>query len=155
MARPDEDGLIARYFAPLAGPGADGLRDDAATLSPIALFLQADIVVKVREATPDEMGRLRADQTLIAPLSAIVESLTPREQDIHYVGGHDPVPEPDVGVDAAFGCRGSDVVQNGSAVGDGLGGGPRPEPVAQGVHIGVRADAGIPEQIPRTADLRA
>ena len=34
MARPDEDGLIARYFAPLAGPGADGLRDDAATLSP-------------------------------------------------------------------------------------------------------------------------
>ena len=33
-ARPDEDALIARYFAPLAGPGALGLRDDAAVLRP-------------------------------------------------------------------------------------------------------------------------
>jgi two-component system chemotaxis sensor kinase CheA len=32
-----------------------------------------------------------AEQTLVAPLSAIVESLTPRVQDIHYVGGHDAV----------------------------------------------------------------
>lgn len=32
--RPSEDALIARYFAPLAGPGADGLRDDAAVLAP-------------------------------------------------------------------------------------------------------------------------
>jgi two-component system chemotaxis sensor kinase CheA len=32
-----------------------------------------------------------AEQTLVAPLSAIVESLTPRAQDIHYVGGHDAV----------------------------------------------------------------
>ncbi len=31
-----------------------------------ALFAAADVVVKVREATADEMGRLRADQTLIA-----------------------------------------------------------------------------------------
>ena len=31
-----------------------------------ALFAAADIVVKVREATSEEMGRLRADQTLIA-----------------------------------------------------------------------------------------
>ena len=31
-----------------------------------ALFAAADVVVKVREATTDEMGRLRADQTLIA-----------------------------------------------------------------------------------------
>ncbi|MCA2010465.1 Re/Si-specific NAD(P)(+) transhydrogenase subunit alpha [Cereibacter sphaeroides] len=31
-----------------------------------ALFAAADIVVKVREATTEEMGRLRADQTLIA-----------------------------------------------------------------------------------------
>ena len=29
-----EDALIARYFAPLSGPGADNLRDDAATLTP-------------------------------------------------------------------------------------------------------------------------
>lgn len=48
MARPDENGLIARYFAPLAGPGADGLRDDAATLSPSPgcdLVLTADAIV--------------------------------------------------------------------------------------------------------------
>lgn len=32
-----------------------------------------------------------AEQTLVAPLSAIVESLTPRVEDIHYVGGHDAV----------------------------------------------------------------
>jgi thiamine-monophosphate kinase len=32
MPRPSEDELIATYFAPLAGPGAFGLRDDAAVL---------------------------------------------------------------------------------------------------------------------------
>ena len=32
-----------------------------------------------------------AGQTLVAPLSAIVESLTPRGEDVHYVGGHDAV----------------------------------------------------------------
>lgn len=34
MARPSEEGLIASYFAPLAGPGALGLADDAALLAP-------------------------------------------------------------------------------------------------------------------------
>jgi thiamine-monophosphate kinase len=33
MQRPSEDELIAAYFAPLAGPGAFGLRDDAALLA--------------------------------------------------------------------------------------------------------------------------
>jgi thiamine-monophosphate kinase len=33
MNRPSEDELIATYFAPLAGPGAFGLRDDAAILA--------------------------------------------------------------------------------------------------------------------------
>lgn len=32
--RPSEDDLIARYFAPLAGPGGLGLRDDAALVAP-------------------------------------------------------------------------------------------------------------------------
>ncbi|MEE7493928.1 thiamine-phosphate kinase [Methylobacterium oryzae] len=47
-ARASEEGLIARYFAPLAGPGADGLRDDAATLTPAPghdLVVTADAVV--------------------------------------------------------------------------------------------------------------
>jgi len=42
-------------------------------------------------AVLDGMVVSAADQTLVAPLSAIVESLTPRVEDIHYVGGHDAV----------------------------------------------------------------
>ena len=34
--RPSEDDLIARYFAPIAGPGGLGLRDDAARIAPLA-----------------------------------------------------------------------------------------------------------------------
>ncbi|MDB5511037.1 MAG: thiamine-phosphate kinase [Enterovirga sp.] len=48
MDRPGEDELIARYFAPLAGPAGLGLLDDAALLSPPAgcdLVLTADAVV--------------------------------------------------------------------------------------------------------------
>lgn len=57
MARPDEDGLIARYFAPLAGPGADALRDDAATLTPSPghdLVLTADAIVAGVHYFPDD-----------------------------------------------------------------------------------------------------
>ncbi len=46
--RPSEEALIARFFAPLAGPGADGLRDDAASLAPSPghdLVLTADAIV--------------------------------------------------------------------------------------------------------------
>ncbi|WP_333896349.1 chemotaxis protein CheA [Brevundimonas aurantiaca] len=42
-------------------------------------------------AVLDGMVVTAADQTLIAPLPAIVESLTPQESDLHYVGGLDPV----------------------------------------------------------------
>ena len=34
VQRPSEDSLIARFFAPIAGEGALGLKDDAARLSP-------------------------------------------------------------------------------------------------------------------------
>jgi thiamine-monophosphate kinase len=34
MSRPNEDDLIARYFAPLAGPAGLGLRDDVALMTP-------------------------------------------------------------------------------------------------------------------------
>lgn len=56
-ARASEDGLIARYFAPLAGPGADGLRDDAATLTPTPghdLVLTADAIVAGVHYFPDD-----------------------------------------------------------------------------------------------------
>ncbi|HYC73377.1 chemotaxis protein CheA [Brevundimonas sp.] len=42
-------------------------------------------------AVLDGMVVTAADQTLVAPLTAIVESLTPRAEDVHYVGGHDAV----------------------------------------------------------------
>ena len=42
-------------------------------------------------AVLDGMVVSAAEQTLVAPLSAIVESLTPRVEDIHHVGGHDAV----------------------------------------------------------------
>ncbi len=67
MAGPDrasEEGLIARYFAPLAGPGADGLRDDAATLTPTPghdLVVTADAVVAgihyFSDDPPDSIAR--------------------------------------------------------------------------------------------------
>lgn len=42
-------------------------------------------------AVLDGMVVTAAEQTLVAPLSAIVESLTPRAEDVHYVGGKDAV----------------------------------------------------------------
>jgi thiamine-monophosphate kinase len=48
MSRLTEQDLIARYFAPLAGPGGLGLRDDAALLAPAPgteLVLTADALV--------------------------------------------------------------------------------------------------------------
>jgi two-component system chemotaxis sensor kinase CheA len=42
-------------------------------------------------AVLDGMVVAAAEQTLIAPLPAIVESLTPQEADLHFVGGVDPV----------------------------------------------------------------
>ena len=42
-------------------------------------------------AVMDGMVVSAAEQTLVAPLTAIVESLLPRAADVHYVGGHDAV----------------------------------------------------------------
>lgn len=57
MARAGEEALIARYFAPLAGPGAEGLRDDAASLTPTAghdLVVTADAIVAGVHYFPDD-----------------------------------------------------------------------------------------------------
>ncbi|GMA73812.1 hypothetical protein GCM10025880_02290 [Methylorubrum aminovorans] len=57
MARAGEEALIARYFAPLAGPGAEGLRDDAASLTPTLghdLVVTADAVVAGVHYFPDD-----------------------------------------------------------------------------------------------------
>ncbi len=57
MTRPSEDDLIARYFAPLAGEGAFGLRDDAACISPrpgYDLVLTTDSLVESVHFLPDD-----------------------------------------------------------------------------------------------------
>ncbi|HZW48477.1 MAG TPA: thiamine-phosphate kinase [Microvirga sp.] len=55
--RPNEDGLIARFFAPLAGEGAHGLKDDAASLSPKPghdLVLTTDALVESVHFLPED-----------------------------------------------------------------------------------------------------
>lgn len=72
--RPTEDGLIARYFAPLAGPGADGMRDDAATFTPSPghdLVLTADAVVAGVHYFPDDPPASVARKALGVNLSDI------------------------------------------------------------------------------------
>ncbi|MEH3119159.1 MAG: thiamine-phosphate kinase [Methylorubrum populi] len=57
MARAGEEALIARYFAPLSGPGAEGLRDDAASLTPTPghdLVVTADAIVAGVHYFPDD-----------------------------------------------------------------------------------------------------
>lgn len=55
--RPSEDGLIARYFAPIAGAGGLGLKDDAACLTPEPghdLVLTTDALVETVHFLPDD-----------------------------------------------------------------------------------------------------
>ena len=57
MTRPSEEGLIARYFAPLAAPGALGLADDAACFAPKPghdLVVTVDAVVAGVHFLPDD-----------------------------------------------------------------------------------------------------
>jgi thiamine-monophosphate kinase len=64
VARPGEDELIARYFGPIAGPGALDLQDDTALVAPppgCELVLTADAVVAgvhfLPGDPPDSIGR--------------------------------------------------------------------------------------------------
>src|SRR3712207_2888570 len=57
QGRPGEDSLIARFFAPLAGEGALGLKDDAACLTPKPghdLVLTADALVETVHFLPGD-----------------------------------------------------------------------------------------------------
>ncbi|MDP4023616.1 thiamine-phosphate kinase [Methylobacterium sp. NEAU 140] len=81
-ARADENGLIARYFAPLAGPGADRMRDDAATLAPTPghdLVLTADALVAGVHHFPDDPPASIARKALGVNLSDLAaKGATPR-----------------------------------------------------------------------------
>jgi thiamine-monophosphate kinase len=71
--RPDEDGLIARYFRPLAtAPGADRLLDDAASYRPPPGFeqvLTADAIVAGIHFFPEDPPRAVAQKALRVNLS--------------------------------------------------------------------------------------
>ena len=70
--RPSEDDLIARHFAPLAGPGALGLRDDAALAAPRPgheLVVSKDMLVAGRHFFPDDPADAIAAKALRVNLS--------------------------------------------------------------------------------------
>ena len=71
-ARPSEDELIARHFAPIAGPQGLGLRDDAALLTPRAgydLVLTKDALVAGVHFFPDDPPSAIAKKALRVNLS--------------------------------------------------------------------------------------
>src|ERR671927_836364 len=70
--RPSEDELIARYFAPLAGEGGLGLRDDAALLRPRPghdLVLTVDGIASGVHFLPDDSPAAIARKALGVNLS--------------------------------------------------------------------------------------
>ena len=72
MGALSEDDLIARFFAPIAGPGALGLRDDAALIAPPAgheLVLTKDAVVAGVHFFPDDPPASIARKALRVNLS--------------------------------------------------------------------------------------
>jgi thiamine-monophosphate kinase len=72
LGRPSEDELIQTFFAPLAGPGGLGLRDDAAVLTPPVgqdLVLTTDIVIAGIHFLPDDPAALVARKALRVNLS--------------------------------------------------------------------------------------
>ena len=81
-------------------------------------------------AVLDGMVVSSAEQTLVAPLAAIVESLTPRPEDIHRVGGHTPV--------IRFRDEFVPLVDVAATLGFGTG----PEPASTGVAVIVEAEGG-------------
>ena len=70
-------------------------------------------------------------------------------------GTDDAVIEAHLPVDAVFGGRVADIVQNRWPIGDRLRRCPRPERIAERVHVGIRPDARVTKQIPRTTDAVA
>ena len=69
---PAEFSLIARHFAPLAGPGTDGLRDDVAILTPPPgrdLILKADALVEGIHFFPTDPADFIARKLLRVNLS--------------------------------------------------------------------------------------
>jgi thiamine-monophosphate kinase len=72
LPRPSEDELIAEFFAPLAGPGGLGLRDDAAILAPppgCDIILTKDVLIGGVHFFPDDRPEDIARKSLRVNLS--------------------------------------------------------------------------------------
>ncbi len=65
------------------------------------------------------------------------------------------MPEANILVDAEFARGVAHVLQDGGAIGDGFRFLPRAEGIAEGEHIGIGANAGVPEEGPSAADFGA
>src|SRR5208283_805028 len=71
------------------------------------------------------------------------------------LGAQHPMPEADLLLDAGLAGRLAHIAEDGRAVGDALRALPGPEGVAERVHVRIRADTGVAEQIPGPADAVA
>ncbi len=95
---PGEFSLIARHFAPLAGPGALGLTDDAAVLTPPPgreLVLSADAMVGGVHFLADDPPDLVARKLLRVNLSDLAaKGATPLGYLAHPVGARAARPMP-------------------------------------------------------------
>ena len=104
------------------------------------------LVVVVAAAQIEEA----AGQLLAHPLA--VDGHGPAGLLARPVGRHDGVTEADAFIDAELRRRATDVVADLVAVGDRVTARPRFEGVAERRHVGVRANPGVPEQVPRAPD---
>ena len=90
---------------------------------------------------------------MTSPVSTCCASTVHSRSAEDHVGADHPQPEPDLVLDATFARGVADVVEDRRAVGDRLAIGPRPEPIAEGVHVGVGPDTRVGEQAPGAAEL--
>ena len=117
-------------------------RGQAGDVGRVAVVVAVVAAAQVQEGAGPALGRALGRADLDGPA---LPGGRPGRRD-------DPVPEPDVAVDPELGGGLLQVAQDRVTVGDGLGLGPRPERVAEGEHVRVRADAREAEQVPGAPD---
>ena len=109
------------------------------------------VVAVVAGAGAQEAGR-EADGLLASRRVAPERLDRPARVGARPLRAHDAMPEADPALEAGLARRVLDVGADRAAVRDRLRLRPGPERVAHGEHVGVGADAGIAEEIPRAAD---
>ena len=103
------------------------------------------VVVVVAGAAPQEARRERGRRSVVVDLDGPARGLGVPAR------AGDPVPVADQLVDAVLLGDGAQVVEDRRPVGQRAVAGPGPPAEAEREHVGVRADAGVPEQVPGAA----